>query len=214
MNALRALILVAAASFGSSALAATYTVKPGDTLYSIAQKANLDPAQLLQLNKLPSSTIQVGQQLNLGGSAAPQPAPARQTAGPVRGASTPARAGSNTVTIRTAAARYLNIRYVLGGIGAGGIDCSGYTRAVFQQLGVNLPRTARAQFGVGTAVSRGNLQSGDLVFFNTMGGVSHVGVYLGDGQFANANSYNGRTIIESMTTAYWATRYIGARRVL
>lgn len=210
MKAFRALLLTAAALMGSSALAATYTVKPGDTLYSIAQKANLDPVQLLKLNSLNSSTIQVGQRLNLGGSAASS-AQGKSAASPAQVAS---RSGNGN-TIRAAASRFLNIRYVLGGSGAGGIDCSAYTRAVFQQLGINLPRTARAQFGVGNSVARGNLQSGDLVFFNTMGGgVSHVGVYLGNGQFANANSYNGRTMVESMTTAYWATRYVGARRVL
>lgn len=210
MNAFRALLLTAATLLGSSALAATYTVKPGDTLYKIAQQANLEPAQVLKLNGLSSSTIQVGQKLNLGGSAsASSKAPANARAISV------VPEGRNTNSVRTAAARFLNIRYALGGSGAGGIDCSAYTRAVFQQLGVNLPRTARAQFGAGSSVSRGNLQSGDLVFFNTMGGgVSHVGVYLGNGQFANANSYNGRTMIESMTTTYWATRYVGARRVL
>ena len=208
MNALRVLILTAAALLGSSALAATYTVKPGDTLYNIAQKANLDPAQLLQLNSLSSSTLQVGQKLNLGGNSSSVSA-GRPPVMPV------SRNSGNSNTIRAAASRYLNIRYMLGGTGAGGIDCSGFTRAVLQQLGVSLPRTARAQYGVGNTVSRSNLQSGDLVFFNTMGrGVSHVGVYLGNGQFANANSYNGRTVIEAMTTTYWATRYIGARRVL
>lgn len=208
MNALRVLILTAAALLGSSALAATYTVKPGDTLYNIAQKANLDPAQLLQLNSLSSSTLQVGQKLNLGGSSS------SANAGSIP-ATPVSRNSGNSNTIRAAASRYLNIRYMLGGTGAGGIDCSGFTRAVLQQLGVSLPRTARAQYGVGNTVSRSNLQSGDLVFFNTMGrGVSHVGVYLGNGQFANANSYNGRTMIEAMTTTYWATRYVGARRVL
>ncbi|WP_310584757.1 peptidoglycan endopeptidase [Deinococcus sp.] len=209
MNALRVLILTAAALLGSSALAATYTVKPGDTLYNIAQKANLDPAQLLQLNNLSSSTLQVGQKLNLGGNSSSSVNVGNIPATPV------SRNSGNGNTIRAAASRYLNIRYMLGGTGAGGIDCSGFTRVVLQQLGVSLPRTARAQYGVGNTVSRGNLQSGDLVFFNTLGrGVSHVGVYLGNGQFANANSYNGRTVIEAMTTSYWATRYIGARRVL
>ena len=214
MNAFRALLLTAAALLGSSALAVTYTVKPGDTLYKIAQQANLEPAQVLRLNGLSSSTIQVGQKLSLGGSAA-SGAGGRSATSVRNIPATPASRSSNTNTIRTAASRFLNIRYVLGGNGTGGIDCSAYTRAVFQQLGVSLPRTARAQFGAGSSVSRGNLQSGDLVFFNTMGGgVSHVGVYLGNGQFANANSYNGRTMIESMTTVYWATRFVGARRIL
>ena len=75
MKAYRALIMVAATLLGSSALAATYTVKPGDTLYSIAQKANLDPSQLLTMNHLNSSTIQVGQHLSLGGSASVSKAP-------------------------------------------------------------------------------------------------------------------------------------------
>jgi len=209
MNALRVLILTAAALLGSSALAATYTVKPGDTLYNIAQKANLDPAQLLHLNSLSSSTLQVGQKLNLGGSSSSSVNAGSIPATPV------SRNSGNGNIIRAAASRYLNIRYMLGGTGTGGIDCSGFTRAVLQQLGVSLPRTARAQYSVGNTVSRGNLQSGDLVFFNTIGrGISHVGIYLGNGQFANANSYNGRTVIEAMTTSYWATRYIGARRVL
>ena len=209
MNALRVLILTTAALLGSSALAATYTVKPGDTLYNIAQKANLDPAQLLHLNSLSSSTLQVGQKLNLGESSS-----SSVNAGSIPATSVSRNSGNGN-TIKAAASRYLNIRYMLGGTGTGGIDCSGFTRAVLQQLGVSLPRTARAQYGVGNTVSRGNLQSGDLVFFNTLGrGVSHVGVYLGNGQFANANSYNGRTVIEAMTTSYWATRYIGARRVL
>ncbi len=205
MKAYRALIMVAATLLGSSALAATYTVKPGDTLYSIAQKANVEPSQLLTMNHLNSSTIQVGQHLSLGGSASASKAPV---------AAAPRNSGNGN-TIRTAAARLLNIRYMLGGSGGRGIDCSAFTMSVMRQLGVNLPRTARGQFGVGSTVSRGSLQSGDLVFFNTLGqGVSHVGVYLGNGQFANANSYQGRTVIESMTTSYWASRYVGARRVL
>jgi peptidoglycan DL-endopeptidase LytE len=220
MKVFRVLPLVAAALLGSSAFAATYTVKPGDTLYSIAQKANLEPAQLMKLNKLGSSTLQVGQKMNLGGSDAAAPAQAKSTvvAAPKSVASTSRTAntgGGNGNTIRAAASHFLNIRYMMGGTGGRGIDCSGFTRAVFQRLGVNIPRTARAQFGVGSPVSRGNLRSGDLVFFNTLGrGVSHVGLYLGNGEFANANSYHGRTIIEPMTSSYWATRYVGARRVL
>lgn len=213
MTAPRLLTMVAAALLGSSALAATYTVKPGDSLYNISRAAGLEPDALMRLNRLNTTTLQVGQLLNLGG--------AGQATAPGRNhAPTPATGTAGTRTnagayIRTAASRFLNIRYLYGGIGGAGIDCSGYTRAVFSQLGVTLPRTARAQFGSGAPVSRGSLQTGDLVFFNTRGyGVSHVGIYLGDGTFANANSYTGRTVIESMTTPYWSSRYVGGRRVL
>ena len=67
---------------------------------------------------------------------------------------------------------------------------------VFQQLGIKLPHSAAGQWRMGYAVNSRNLQPGDLVFFNTLGrGVSHVGVYVGDGLMANANSYQGRTVI-------------------
>lgn len=127
------------------------------------------------------------------------------------------RISRGSARISTAASRYLGIRYVLGGMGGrGGIDCSAYTMRVMQQLGVNLPRTSRSQWRVGRAVSSRNLRPGDLVFFNTSGrGVSHVGIYMGNGMFANANSYRGRTLIEPLFgNSYWAKRYIGARRVL
>ena len=82
-------------------------------------------------------------------------------------------------------------------------------------MGVSLPRTAASQFRSGYAVGRSNLQAGDLMFFNTMGrGVSHVAIYLGNGSFANANSYYGRTMIDNLSNPYWSSRYIGARRVI
>lgn len=222
------------ALLSASALAdSTYTVKAGDTLYRVAKNAHLEPEALLKLNGLGSSTLQVGQVLKLGGNAAVS-APSAQAQTPARPApaipdvaAAVAQAGGGSASaqaaprpaqdgvVRAAATRFLGIRYALGGTGRGSIDCSGYTRAVLAQLGINLPRTARAQFGAGRSVARGDLRAGDLVFFNTMGrGVSHVGLYVGGGQFANANSYHGRTMIESMGTAYWASRYVGARRFL
>lgn len=186
----------------TSAFAATYTVKPGDTLYKVARAYNMDAAELMKLNGMSSTTIQVGQKLTVGGeAAAAAPAAARSSGGAV---------------IRTAATRYLGIRYVLGGNGNGSIDCSSYTMNVMRQLGVNLPRTAAAQWNVGRPVSRAELREGDLVFFNTTGrGVSHVGLYMGNGMMANANSYYGKSMIEPLFgNSYWAKRYLGARRVL
>ncbi|UBV41532.1 peptidoglycan endopeptidase [Deinococcus taeanensis] len=205
MNASRIFLTLLALS--ATAHAATYTVKPGDTLYSIARATGVDAATLLKLNRLGSSTIQVGQKLSTGGSGAPaQSAPRAVTA--------PTQQGSSF--IRAAATRFLGVRYVLGATGNGGLDCSGFTLNVFRQLGVNLPRTAAQQWHTGSAVSRRDLRAGDLVFFNTMGRTaSHVGIYMGDGMMANANSYHGRTLIEPLFgNAYWASRYDGARRVL
>ncbi|EYB67182.1 hypothetical protein DEIPH_ctg050orf0032 [Deinococcus phoenicis] len=232
-----------AAALGSGgALAASYTVKSGDTLYKVALAHNLEPAELMRLNSLNSSTLEVGQKLNVGAAAAAQ-APAARPAAPqaARPAAQPARPAAQPAArpvtrpaapaarpaqaaapsrggafVRTAATRYLGIRYALGGTGGGGIDCSGFTMRVFQQMGINLPRTASGQWRVGHAVNSRNLQAGDLVFFNTTGrGASHVGVYVGSGMMANANSYQGRTVIEPLfSNPYWASRYIGARRVL
>lgn len=228
MNALRTLLIAGALTSGAS-LAATYTVKPGDTLYSVAQKYGMEPVQVMQLNGLPSPTLEVGQKLEVGGGESPAPvtaSAARQPAARARVAApqapaeapvaqTPAPGGGNAF-IRTAATRFLGIRYALGGTGGGGLDCSGFTMRVFSQLGIRLPRTAAAQWRMGVGVSRRDLRAGDLVFFNTTGQLaSHVGIYIGNGLMANANSFKGRTVIEPLfANAYWANRYIGARRIL
>ncbi|GGK32327.1 peptidase [Deinococcus malanensis] len=193
----------------SSATAATYTVKPGDTLYSVARATGLDASTLMKLNNLSSTTIQVGQRLNTGSADSNAKAPVR----PSQAVAAPSRGGA---FVRSAATRFLGIRYVLGGNGNGGIDCSAFTMNVFRQMGINLPRTAAAQWGVGAPVNRSHLREGDLVFFNTTGrNASHVGIYLGGGLMANANSYRGRSMVEPLfSNPYWASRYQGARRVL
>lgn len=209
MKAAHLLTTISALSL-TTAGAATYTVKAGDTLYKISRAYGTDVQSIMRTNGLRTTTIQVGQRLQVGSGFAKantlQAAPVKQIV----------TTRSSRPYFNTAASRYLGIRYVLGGTGYGGIDCSGYTLRVFQQLGINLPRTAAAQWRVGYAVSSRNLQPGDLVFFNTLGrGVSHVGIYMGNGMMANANSYQGRTVVEPMfSNPYWASRYMGARRVI
>ncbi|CAM4491700.1 MAG: C40 family peptidase [Paenibacillus macerans] len=105
--------------------------------------------------------------------------------------------------------------YKYGGTSTAGFDCSGFTRYVFEQMGVTLPRVSTAQYKVGTPVSKSKLQAGDLVFFNTLGGgkVSHVGVYVGDGEFAHASSSKGIRI-DKLSSSYYQNRFVGAKRVL
>lgn len=203
MRLLRSLLFVLAL-FGGSALAqaGSYTVKRGDTLSAIANTYRMDVMQLMRINNLTSTTIEIGQVLRVQGAAAP-----------VQNVAAPA--ARNTVTVRAAAMNLLGVPYRLGATGGGALDCSAYVQAVFRNLGVQLPRTTGEQWRVGVAVARGNLQVGDLVFFNTMGrGVSHVGIYLGQGQFANANSFHGRTVVDNFSNAYWSTRFVGGRRIL
>jgi cell wall-associated NlpC family hydrolase len=83
------------------------------------------------------------------------------------------------------AKRYIGVRYTWGGSSPStGFDCSGFTSWVFSQVGVNLPRTSRAQIGAGQRVSRADLRPGDLVFFGTP--IHHVGIYVGGGQMIHS----------------------------
>ncbi len=96
-----------------------------------------------------------------------------------------------------------------------GLDCSSFTMLVFRKLGVNLPRTARAQFGVGMPVDKNHLKIGDLVFFRTYARFpSHVGIYVGNGKFVHFSTSNHGLAISSLEDPYFKKRYIGARRVL
>src|ERR671912_921007 len=101
-----------------------------------------------------------------------------------------------------------------GGIDPSGFDCSGFVRYVYEQHGVAVPRQVRDQFRIGMNVDRDDLEPGDLVFFSTTApGASHVGIVIGGDQFVHAPSERGVVRVESLAAAYWASRYIGAKRV-
>jgi len=97
-----------------------------------------------------------------------------------------------------------------------GFDCSGLVHHVFASvLERDLPRRAEEISGVGHAVSRAELQPGDLVFFNTLRrAFSHVAIYIGEGRFVHAPARNGRVRVEGLDSRYWAARFNGARRVM
>ncbi|MGF7050132.1 cell wall-associated NlpC family hydrolase [Paenibacillus sp. DS2015] len=116
--------------------------------------------------------------------------------------------------LNTAIQPTIGVSYKTAGTTTNGFDCSGFTRYVFQKLGVNLPRQSASQYQMGTSVSRNQLRSGDLVFFNTSGrGVSHVGIFVGNGKFAHASSSRG-VMISPLSQSYYANRYVGAKRVM
>jgi len=110
----------------------------------------------------------------------------------------------------------LGIRYRRGGSSPeAGFDCSGFVNHVFRDgLGLILPRSSREMSKSGEAVSREELQPGDLVFFNTMrNAFSHVGIYLGDNQFVHAPRSGGYVRVEDLRGSYWKKRFNGARRI-
>jgi len=105
-------------------------------------------------------------------------------------------------------------RYRRGGTSRGGFDCSGFTRYIFAKYGVSLPHSSASQSRMGTPVSRGELKSGDLVFFQTYRrGISHVGIYIGNGQFVHAATYGRGVRVDSLNAGYYNSRYRCARRV-
>ncbi|AFM40703.1 cell wall-associated hydrolase, invasion-associated protein [Desulfosporosinus acidiphilus SJ4] len=103
--------------------------------------------------------------------------------------------------------------YVFGGSSRSGFDCSGFTKYVYANSGISLPRTSYAQFASGNPVSKNDLRPGDLVFFTTYtSGASHVGIYMGGGRFIHASNPNSGIEVSSLSDSFYASRYLGARR--
>lgn len=125
------------------------------------------------------------------------------------------RSGNSSITrsiLRTAYSMR-GVPYVFGGTSPYGFDCSGFTQYCFRHAGISIPRLADSQYYAATRISTNQLRPGDLVFFNTYApGVSHVGIYVGDGQFIHASSSQGITV-SYLWSDYWGPRYLGAGRV-
>ena len=103
-----------------------------------------------------------------------------------------------------------------GSTPAGGFDCSGLVRYVYQTVaGRSLPRRSEEMIKLGETINRSQLEPGDLVFFNTLArAYSHVAIYIGDGRFLHAPARGGRVRIEALDDRYWRARFNGARRLI
>ena len=112
---------------------------------------------------------------------------------------------------------FLGVPYLWGGTSADdGFDCSGLTMTVYQLNGLNLPRNSRKQFDAGDSIGKDDLQKGDLVFFAEKWGsrVSHVGIYIGDGNFIHASSQGKIIRIDNLSSDYFTSKYMGGRTYL
>ena len=109
---------------------------------------------------------------------------------------------------------WYGVRYMKGGQSKRGVDCSGLTTAVYASVyGIALPRVSREQYRISRKISTTELEEGDLVFFNTTGGgVSHVGVYLGNSKFIHASVSKG-VMVNSLFESYYLKRFIGGGRI-
>lgn len=110
---------------------------------------------------------------------------------------------------------YRGARYRFGASGTNGVfDCSSFVQHLMRSEGVSLPRTAREQFTQGKRISRGELQPGDVVFFagTYRAGISHVGMYVGNGLFVHAASSKRGVVVDPLDLPYYNSKYAGARR--
>ena len=215
-----ALCLFVAPAFADVA----YTVKSGDTLSKLAQRFAVPLRDLIEVNHISNpNRIAVGQVLQIPGKtpivadvtpAVERPALASRATNPREIAEGRAQliAEQGNQLVKEARS-FLGTPYRWGGLGSRGIDCSGLVLRSMQAMGKSLPRSSADMFRVGNRVSYGELQPGDLVFFNTNGrGVSHVGIWAGDHHFIHASTKQGVTI--SRIDGYYSKRLVGARRVL
>ncbi len=109
---------------------------------------------------------------------------------------------------------WMGTPYVYGGESRSGVDCSGFTQAVYRSVNIEIPRTASQQAAASKSVDPGDLRFGDLVFFNTEGsGISHVGIYIGNGFFAHASSSRG-VVRESLSKEYYSSRIVSVGRFM
>lgn len=122
--------------------------------------------------------------------------------------------GNNIVAY---AKKYMGYKYVSGGSSPStGFDCSGFTSYVYKQCGISISRSSSAQASNGTAVSKSNLQPGDLVIFNNRANTSigHVGIYIGGNTFIHAGNSGTGVITTSLSDSYYQARYVTGRRII
>jgi peptidoglycan DL-endopeptidase LytE len=169
----------------------TYTVQSGDTLSHIAVRYNVSVSDIMSWNGLSTSTIYVGQKLSIKGTSG--------------GTETPS---SNVVDI---ARKYVGTPYAWGGTSPSGFDCSGFIYYVFNQAGQSIARTnTEGYYSKSSFVS--SPKAGDLVFFeNTYkAGISHMGIYVGNGEFIHAS--DSGVVVSKLSNTYWKPKFVGYKR--
>ncbi|WP_226675946.1 C40 family peptidase [Rossellomorea aquimaris] len=178
---------VSTSSTGSS----TYTVQSGDTLSHIAVKYDVSVSSIKSWNSLTSDSIYVGQKLTIKG--------------------TSSGSGATTSSVVDIAKKYVGTPYAWGGTTPSGFDCSGFIYYVFNQAGQSIARTnTEGYYSKSYFVSSPKV--GDLVFFeNTYkAGISHMGIYVGNGEFIHAS--DSGVVVSKLSNTYWNPKFVGYKR--
>jgi peptidoglycan endopeptidase LytE len=195
-----------------------YKVKKGDTIDTIATFFNVDREELIESNNLqslknkrlsPGKTVLVPKIIDEG-----EEEIVSLTNKPIK----PWKNSDEKYMLVKVAKSFMGAPYKYGGTTVKGLDCSAYVKKIYEIFDIQLPRSAREQFRVGSKIRREELAVGDLVFFKTKRYVkypTHVGIYIGDGSFIHSSSGHGRigVKIDALTSDYYTNAYTGATRI-
>lgn len=213
------LMLATSISVGSAdASTKTYVVKPGDTLWKVANTHHLTVSELKRLNSLTSDSIKANQKLIVDAKPAKVVSSVNSLHDTKKPAAKPVVPQAPASTNSALMAKVIDIAmplqgtpYVWAGVTPSGFDCSGFIYYVFNQAGIKVPRLDTIGM-YDRAVQIQDPVIGDLLFFeNTYRpGISHIGINLGDGKFIHAG--NNGIEIASVTSPYWSQRFLGYKR--
>jgi peptidoglycan endopeptidase LytE len=195
-----------------------YKVKKGDTVDRIATIFNIDREELIESNNLqslkskrlsPGKTILIPKIIDEG-----EEEIVNLTNKPMK----PWKDSDEKYMLVKVAKSFMGAPYKYGGTTVKGLDCSAYVKKIYDIFDIQLPRTAREQSRVGLKIGKEELNIGDLVFFKTKRYVkypTHVGIYIGDGNFIHSSSGYGRigVKIDSLSSDYYTKAYTGATRI-
>lgn len=190
-----------------------YRVKRGETLNTIARKFGIHADELKAINNLKTSRLKPGRVILIPVEKEKE----EEEVFELKVDYGTWRDPNEKYLLVKVAKSFMGAPYKLGGESVRGMDCSAFVKKIYEIFDVQLPRTAKEQFKVGRRVEKDELKVGDLVFFRTRPGrnyATHVGIYLGGGNFIHASSYCKRGVrIDNLESPFYKRTYLGAVRI-